>query len=53
MRIAEVVVAGTQQVDLLKQQAKLAQRRAKEAALRQKLRKTQQALTALAVKPAA
>jgi outer membrane protein TolC len=52
MRIAEVMVAGTGQLDMLKQQAKLAQRRAKEAALRQKLRKTQQALTALTAKPA-
>ena len=52
MRIAEVMVTGTGQLDMLKHQAKLAQRRAKEAALRQKLRKTQQALTALAAKPA-
>ena len=52
MRIAEVVDGATQQINSLKTQAKLAQRRAKEAALRQKLRKTQQALTALTAKPA-
>lgn len=44
MRIAEIVDGATQQVNTLKQQAKLAQKKAKEAALRLKLRKTQQTL---------
>ena len=47
MRIAEIVDGATQQVNSLKQQAKQAQKRAKEAALRLKLRNTQQSLTAL------
>ena len=44
MRIAEIVDGATQQVNALKQQAKQAQKKAKEAALRLKLRKTQQNL---------
>lgn len=44
MRIAEIVDGATQQVNALKQQAKQAQKNAKEAALRLKLRKTQQTL---------
>jgi len=44
MRIAEIVDGATQQVNALKQQAKQAQKKAKEAALRLKLRKTQQSL---------
>ena len=47
MRIAEIVDSATQQVNALKQQAKQAQKKAKEAALRLKLRKTQQSLTAV------
>ena len=45
MRINEVIDGATQQVNLLKQQAKAAQKRAKEAALRVKMQKAQQALT--------
>jgi hypothetical protein len=48
MRIQEVVDGATQRVNLLKQQAKLAQKRAKEAALRMKMQKTQQSLVKLA-----
>ena len=44
MRIAEIVDGAAQQVASLKQQAKVAQKRAKEAALRLKLKKTQQSL---------
>lgn len=44
MRIVEIVDGAAQQVAALKQQAKQAQKRAKEAALRMKLRKTQQSL---------
>lgn len=44
MRIAEIVDGATQQVNALKQQAKQAQKKAKEAALRLKLRRTQQTL---------
>lgn len=44
MRIAEIVDGAAQQVAALKQQAKVAQKRAKEAALRLKLKKTQQSL---------
>ena len=44
MRIAEIVDGATQQVNALKQQAKQAQKKAKEAALRLRLRKTQQTL---------
>lgn len=49
MRICEIVDGASQQVNLLKQQAQTAQKRAKEAALRLKMRKTQQSLTKLAV----
>jgi hypothetical protein len=45
MRIKEVTDGAAQQVNLLKLQAKAAQKRAKEAALRVKMQKTQQALT--------
>lgn len=48
MRIEEVVDGATQRVNLLKRQAKLAQRRAKEASLRMKMQKTQQSLVKLA-----
>ena len=44
MRIAEIVDGAAQQVAALKLQAKVAQKRAKEAALRLKLKKTQQSL---------
>jgi hypothetical protein len=49
MRICEIVDGASQQVNLLKQQAKTAQKRAKEAALRLKMRNAQQTLTKLAV----
>ena len=48
MRICEIVDGTSQQVNLLKQQAKAAQKRAKEAALRLKMRNAQQSLTKLA-----
>ena len=48
MRIEEVVDGATQRVNLLKQQAKLAQKRAKEAALRMRMQKAQQSLVKLA-----
>lgn len=48
MRICEIVDGTSQQVNLLKQQAKVAQKRAKEAALRLKMRNAQQSLTKLA-----
>lgn len=44
MRIAEVVDGATNQVNVLKVQAKAAQKRAKQAAARLKLQKAQQAL---------
>lgn len=44
MRIAEIVDGAAQQVNALKQQAKTAQKNAKQAALRLRLRKTQQSL---------
>jgi hypothetical protein len=44
MRICEIVDGASQQVNLLKQQAKSAQKRAKEAALRLKVRNAQQSL---------
>ena len=47
MRICEIVDGASQQVNLLKQQAKAAQKRAKEAALRLKVRNSQQSLTKL------
>jgi hypothetical protein len=50
MRICEIVDGASQQVNLLKQQAKTAQKRAKEAALRLRMRNVQQSLTKLAVK---
>ena len=49
MRIAEIVDGATQQVKALKQQAQQAQKKAKEAALRLKLRKAQQSLTQAAM----
>lgn len=49
MRIQEVVDGATQQVNLLKLQAKTAQKRAKEAALRLKMRNAQQSLAKIAV----
>lgn len=49
MRICEIVDGASQQVNLLKLQAKTAQKRAKEAALRLKVRNAQQTLTKLAV----
>lgn len=49
MRIYEIVDGAGQQVNLLKQQAKTAQKRAKEAALRLKMQKAQQSLAKLAV----
>lgn len=45
MRIWEVVDGATQQVNALKQQAKTAQKRAKEAAARLRLQKAQQSYT--------
>lgn len=51
MRIKEVVDGSTQQVNMLKLQAKTAQKRAKEAALRLKLQKAQQSLAQVAAKP--
>lgn len=50
MRICEIVDGASQQVNLLKQQAKTAQKRAKEAALRLKMRNAQLSLSQLAVK---
>lgn len=47
MRICEIVDGASQQVNLLKQQAKTAQKRAKEAALRLKVRTAQQSLAKL------
>ena len=47
MRIYEIVDGASQQVNLLKQQAKAAQKRAKEAALRLKVRTAQQSLAKL------
>jgi predicted amino acid dehydrogenase len=44
MRICEIVDGASQQVNLLKLQAKTAQKRAKEAALRLKVRNAQQSL---------
>ena len=49
MRICEIVDSASQQVNLLKQQAKTAQKRAKEAALRLKMQKAQHSLAKLAV----
>lgn len=49
MRICEIVDGATQQVNLLKQQAKTAQKRAKQAALRLKMQKTQQSLAKLSM----
>lgn len=51
MRIFEIVDGATQQVNMLKQQAKTAQKRAKEAALRLKMQKAQQSLAQVAAKP--
>lgn len=51
MRIKEVVDGATQQVNMLKMQAKTAQKRAKEAALRLKMQKAQQSLAKVATKP--
>ncbi len=51
MRINEIVDGASQQVNLLKQQAKIAQKRAKEAALRLKMRNAQQSLAKVAAKP--
>jgi len=48
MRIEEVVDGATQRVNLLKHQAKLAQKRAKEAGLRMRMQKAQQSLVKLA-----
>lgn len=45
MRIKEVLDGATQQVNALKLQAKTAQKRAKEAALRLKMQKAQQSLS--------
>jgi outer membrane protein TolC len=50
MRICEIVDGAAQQVNLLKQQAKIAQKRAKEAALRLKVRNAQQSLAQVASK---
>lgn len=47
MKIAEIVDGPTQQLVALKQQAKQAQKRAREAALRDRLRKTQRAIVDL------
>lgn len=51
MRIFEIVDGAAQQVNLLKQQAKMAQKRAKEAALRLKVRNAQQSLSQVSAKP--
>jgi hypothetical protein len=51
MRISEIVDSATQQVNMLKLQAKTAQKRAKEAALRLKMQKAQQSLAKVAAKP--
>lgn len=51
MRIIEIADGATQQVNMLKLQAKTAQKRAKEAALRLKMQKAQQSLSKVAVKP--
>jgi hypothetical protein len=44
MRACEFIDPAQQQVNAIKQQAKVAQKRAKEAALRLRLQKTQQQL---------
>lgn len=51
MRIFEIVDGAVQQVNMLKQQAKTAQKRAKEAALRLKMQKAQQSLAKVSAKP--
>lgn len=51
MRICEIVDGAAQQVNMLKQQAKMAQKRAKEAALRLKVQKAQQSLSQVSAKP--
>ena len=51
MRINEIVDGATQQVNMLKLQAKTAQKRAKEAALRLKMQKAQQSLAKVAANP--
>lgn len=51
MRAIEFIDPAQQRVATMKQQAKVAQKRAKEAALRLKLQKDQQRLTQLAAKP--
>jgi hypothetical protein len=51
MKVREIVDPGQQRVNSMKQQAKAAQKRAKEAALRLKLQKTQRQLTQVATKP--
>jgi hypothetical protein len=51
MRINEIVDGATQQVNMLKMQAKTAQKRAKEAALRLKMQKAQQSLAKVTAKP--
>lgn len=51
MKAFEFVDAAQQRVDVMRQQAKALQKRAKEAALRLKLQKTQQRLTQVVTKP--
>lgn len=53
MKIVEIVDGATQQVTALKNQAKQAQKRAKEAALRLKLNQTQQKLAKAVTQPTA
>ena len=47
MRITEIVDGAAQQVNMLKLQAKAAQKRAKEAALRLKMQKAQKSLAGM------
>ena len=51
MRVREIVDPGQQRVNAMKLQAKAAQKRAKEAALRLKLQRTQRQLTQVTTKP--
>ena len=51
MRAMEFIDPAQQRVATMKQQAKAAQKRAKEAALRLKLQKTQQSLNKVVAQP--
>ena len=51
MRAFEFINPAKQRVDAMQQQAKVAQKRAKEAALRLKVRNAQQSLSKVSAKP--